>query len=136
MWFTWMRVFGKPLTDTVPGRWDWLMWVAPLCSNCLFGLSEICKKVRRVTAARTTTGWKNDDNNNSSDSSSSASTPCASAVRKIQYSGKKNRRNGKKKKETPKKQINFSLSILDVFRVNGPYSDGITCSRFPIRALR
>lgn len=38
-----MRVLGKPLTETAPGRLEWLRWVWPLCSSCLLRLDKTCK---------------------------------------------------------------------------------------------
>lgn len=38
-----MRVLGKPLTETAPGRLEWLRWVGPLRSNCLLRLSKTYK---------------------------------------------------------------------------------------------
>lgn len=36
----WMRVLGKPLTETAPGWLEWLRWVGPRRSNCLLCLKK------------------------------------------------------------------------------------------------
>lgn len=51
-----MRVLGKPLTETAPGRLEWLMWVGPLRSNCLLRLNETCKGETVTTISTATEG--------------------------------------------------------------------------------
>lgn len=58
-WFTWMRVLGKPLTETAPGRLEWLRWVGPLRSNCLLRLNKTYKGETVTTTSTTTEGNNN-----------------------------------------------------------------------------
>lgn len=51
-----MRVFGKPLTETAPGRLEWLRWVGPLRSSCLLRLNKAYKHETVTTTSTTTEG--------------------------------------------------------------------------------